>query len=101
MARRIRICPDIEKAKQPAVKDDTKQVSLSEKELKEKLNPKPLSDILFGFTSLVNFQRGTRDELGVEKVDDLTHGKNGSQQFADMVASVKKLAARQAYLSKP
>ncbi len=82
--------------------DKLTQVDTAAKTLQEKLDPKNFRDSLKGIGGMVTFgTKARREELGGAKnVDELTHGRNGSPQFADMVKAVKKLDALETYFDK-
>ena len=82
--------------------DKLTQVDTAGKTLQEKLDPKNFTETLTGVGGMVTFGTKARQEElgGAKNVDELTHGTNGSPQFADMVEAVKKLAALDKYFNK-
>ena len=93
--------PFVPKEQRPAIKDELEKVDTADKTLSEKLTVQAMRESISGISTLVTFNTGKQKELGGAKnIDELTHGKNGSQKFADMVKAVKYLDSLHKYFKE-
>ena len=92
----------IPKDKRPLdMSQQPEKIDMADKTLSEKLTVQNMRESISGISNLVKFSTARQTELGGAKnVDELTHGKNGSQQFADMVKAVKYLDSLHKYFKE-
>ena len=91
----------VPKEQRPAMKNELEKVDTADKTLSEKLTVQAMRESISGISNLVKFNTGRQTELGGAKnIDELTHGKNGSQKFADMVKAVKYLNSLHKYFKE-